>query len=62
MRGANGFGQVVEEYKTGVKYSYYRILILDTVQPIVNSNNHMKSYGIKWNMLEPTTSFYVMLV
>ena len=35
--------QEVDEYKTGVKYSYYAILILDTVQPIVNSSQRMKS-------------------
>ena len=35
--------QVVDEYKTGVKYSYYAILILDTAQSIVNSSQHMES-------------------
>ena len=43
MRGESGIGQEVDEYKTGVKYSYYAILILDTVQPIVNSSQRMKS-------------------
>ena len=28
-----------------VKYSYYMILILDTVQLIVNTSTQMKSYG-----------------
>ena len=35
--------QEIDEYKTGVKYSYYAILILDTVQPIVNSSQRMES-------------------
>ena len=36
--------QGVDEYKTEVKYSYYAILILDTVQLIVNSSQRMESY------------------
>ena len=62
MRGSSEFGQDVDEYKTGVKYNYYQILILDTVQPILNSSNHMRSYGTGWKPLESTTSFYIILV
>ena len=42
-REGNWDCQEVDEYKTGVKYSYYTILILDTAQPIVNSSQHMES-------------------
>ena len=51
-----------DEYKTEVKYSYYAILILDTVQLIVNSPKRMKSYGKSQKLMEGTTSFYVILV
>ena len=44
-----------------VKYSYYMILILDTVQPIVNSPKPMESYGTRWKFIEGTMSFYVIL-
>ena len=44
-----------------VKYSYYAILILDTVQPIVNSPKSMESYGRLWNIVEGTSSSYVIL-
>ena len=50
-----------DEYKTEVKYSYYTILILDTVQPIVNSSQRMESYRKSQKLMEGTTSFYVML-
>ena len=53
--------QGIDEYKTGVKYSYYAILILDTVQPIVNSPQRMESYRKSQKYMEATTSFYVML-
>ena len=53
--------QEVDKYKTGVKYSYYRILILDTVQPIVNSNKAMESYGKRQKVVEDTMSFYNVL-
>ena len=53
--------QEVDKYKTGVKYSYYRILILDTVQPIVNSNKAMESYGKRQKVGEDTMSFYNVL-
>ena len=42
MRG-NWIGQEVDKYKTEVKYSYYAILILDTIQPIVNSSTTSES-------------------
>ena len=50
-----------DEYKTEVKYSYYAILILDTVQLIVNSPHHMKSYRKNRKLMEGTTSLYVIL-
>ena len=53
--------QGIDEYKTGVKYSYYAILILDTVQPIVNSSQRMESYRRPRKLMEGTTSFYVIL-
>ena len=53
--------QEIDEYKTEVKYSYYAILILDTVQLIVNSSQRMKSYGKPRKLMEGTTSFYVIL-
>ena len=53
--------QEVDEYKTEVKYSYYTILILDTVQLIVNSPKRMESYGKSRKLMEGTTSFYVIL-
>ena len=43
-----------------VKYSYYAILILDTVQPIVNSPKPMESYGTRWKPVESPTSFYII--
>ena len=61
MRGRLGICQEVDEYKTGVKYSYYAILILDTVQPIVNSSQYMESYRKSRKLLEGTTSFYVIV-
>ena len=39
-----------------VKYSYYAILILDTVQLIVNSSQCMESYRKSWKFMEGTTS------
>ena len=53
--------QEIDEYKTEVKYSYYAILILDTVQPIVNSSQYFESYGKSWKLTEGTTSLYVIL-
>ena len=53
--------QEIDEYKTEVKYSYYAILILDTVQLIVNSSQRMKSYGKPRKLMEGTTSFYIIL-
>ena len=44
-----------------VKYSYYTILILDTVQPIVNTTTTSVSYGTDWKPMEGATSFYVIL-
>ena len=44
-----------------VKYSYYRILILDTTQPIINSNNHMKSYGMRQNTMKSAMSLWIGL-
>ena len=44
-----------------VKYSYYAILILDTVQPIVNSTTTVESYRRSWNLTESTMSLYVIL-
>ena len=44
-----------------VKYSYYAILILDTVQLIVNSPKRMESYGTCWKLTEGPMSFYVIL-
>ena len=44
-----------------VKYSYYVILILDTVQPIVNTTTTSESYGMRWKLIESTTSPYVIL-
>ena len=38
------WSQDIDEYKTEAKHSYYTILILDTVQPTVNSSQHMESY------------------
>ena len=61
MRGKVDW-QEVDEYKTEVKYSYYWILMLDTVQPIVNSNKAMESYGKRQKVVEGTTSFYIILV
>ena len=46
---------------TEVKYSYYAILILDTVQPIVNSSQRMESYRKSWKLIEGTASLYVIL-
>ena len=43
LRRKLGLSQEIDEYKTGVQYSYYRILILDTIQPIVNSSQRMES-------------------
>ena len=60
MRG-NWDCQGVDEYKTGVKYSYYAILILDTVQPIVNSSQRIESYRKSRKLMEGTTSLYVIL-
>ena len=54
--------QEVGEYKTEVKYSYYTILILDTVQPMVNSSQRIESYRKSQKLMEGTTSFYVILV
>ena len=53
--------QEIDEYKTEVKYSYYTILILDTIQLIVNSSQHMKSYQKSWKPMEGATSLYVIL-
>ena len=53
--------QEVDEYKAKVKYSYYAILILDTVQPIVNSSQRMESYRTSRKLMEGATTFYVML-
>ena len=61
-REGTGFCQEVDEYKTGVKYSYYAILILDTVQPIVNITTTSASYGRYRKPMEGTTSLYVILV
>ena len=44
-----------------VKYSYYAILILDTVQLIVNSTQRMESYRKPRKLMEDTTSLYVIL-
>ena len=44
-----------------VKYSYYAILILDTIQPIVNTVTTNESYGKYWKSIEGTTSLYVIL-
>ena len=44
-----------------VKYSYYAILILDTIQPIVNTTTTSESYGTYRKLMEGTTSFYVIL-
>ena len=60
MRGI-WIGQEVDEYKTEVKYSYYAILILDTVQLIVNSSQRMESYRKSRKLMEGTMSFYVIL-
>ena len=51
----------MDKYKTEVKYSYYAILILDTVQLIVNSPQHMKSYRKSWKPIEGTMSLYIIL-
>ena len=37
------------------------ILILDTVQPIVNIATTSESYGTYWKLIEDTTSLYVIL-
>ena len=55
------FVKEVDEYKTEVKYSYYAILILDTVQPIVNSSQYVESGRKSWKLMEGATSFYVIL-
>ena len=60
MRGI-WIGQEIDEYKAGVKYSYYAILILDTVQLIVNSNQRMKSCRKSQKVTEDTTSYYIIL-
>ena len=52
--------QEVDEYKTGVKYSYYAILILDTVQPIVNIPQRVKSYRRSRKLMEATTSYWMV--
>ena len=44
-----------------VKYSYYAILILDTIQPIVNSPQRIESYRKSRKLIEAATSLYVML-
>ena len=53
--------QGIDEYKTEVKYSYYAILILDTVQPIVNTSQRSESYRKSQKVMEGTTSRYVIL-
>ena len=53
--------QEIDEYKTEVKYSYYAILILDTIQLIVNSPQCMGSYRKSRKLTEGTTSLYVIL-
>ena len=62
-RGQEGIWdcQGIDKYKTEVKYSYYTILILDTVQLIVNSSQRIKSYRKSRKLMESTTSFYVIL-
>ena len=47
--------------RLAVKYSYYAILILDTVQLIVNSTQRMESYRKPRKLMEDTTSVYVIL-
>ena len=44
-----------------VKYSYYAILILDTVQPIVNTVITSESCRKSQKVMEVTTSSYVIL-
>ena len=44
-----------------VKYSYYVILILDTIQLIVNRTTTNASYGKSQKLMEGTTSLYVIL-
>ena len=53
--------QEIDEYKTEVKYSYYAILILDTVQLIVNSPQRMESYRKSRKLMENAMSLYVIL-
>ena len=53
--------QEIDKYKTGVKYSYYAILILDTVQPIVNSLTTNESYRTYQKVMEGTLSPYIIL-
>ena len=62
-RGQEGIWdcQGIDKYKTEVKYSYYMILILDTVQLIVNSPKPMESYRKSRKLMETTTSLYVIL-
>ena len=62
-RGQEGIWdcQGIDKYKTEVKYSYYTILILDTVQLIVNSPKPMESYRKSRKLMETTTSLYVIL-
>ena len=60
MRG-NYDCQDVDKHKTKVKYSYYVILILDTVQPIVNRSQRIESYRMSRKIMEKTTSCYVIL-
>ena len=62
-RGQEGIWdcQGIDKYKTEVKYSYYTILILDTIQLIVNSPKPMESYRKSRKLMETTTSLYVIL-
>ena len=45
MRRNLGFVKKKTNTRLEVKYSYYAILILDTIQLIVNSSKRMESYG-----------------
>ena len=59
-RRREGTGIVKEQTNTRlkVKYSYYVILILDTVQLIVNSSPHTESYRKSQKHIE---TYYVIL-
>ena len=37
------------------------ILILDTIQPIVNMSTTSESYGMHWKHMEGTMSLYIIL-